>query len=132
MEKEKKTEKPKRKRRNDNKKKKKIINKDISIMTESMPPISAVKTLSLPKSTKKRKLLLASNDELDFFKERRVSRKKRLQKIEEIVPIEGGESCIKCLKNTVTYVMLQMRSADEGASTLYKCKSCLHSWKRNT
>lgn len=43
---------------------------------------------------------------------------------------ETAIKCQKCQKNTVIFREIQSRSADEGASVYYFCKSCLHRWTR--
>lgn len=41
-----------------------------------------------------------------------------------------GIKCKKCGENTVTFLEVQARSADEGASVYYSCSSCLSHWKQ--
>ena len=43
---------------------------------------------------------------------------------------ESGIKCRDCGKNTVTYLEVQTRSADEGASVFYSCTNCLAHWKQ--
>jgi DNA-directed RNA polymerase subunit M/transcription elongation factor TFIIS len=47
-------------------------------------------------------------------------------KVEE----KEGIKCKSCGKNTVTFLEVQSRSADEGASVLYSCTNCLARWKQ--
>ena len=41
---------------------------------------------------------------------------------------ESAITCRKCGKNTVIHREIQSRSADEGASVYYMCRSCYHRW----
>jgi DNA-directed RNA polymerase subunit M/transcription elongation factor TFIIS len=43
---------------------------------------------------------------------------------------ENGIKCKSCGKNTVTFLEVQARSADEGASVFYSCTNCLVHWKQ--
>jgi DNA-directed RNA polymerase subunit M/transcription elongation factor TFIIS len=43
---------------------------------------------------------------------------------------ESGIKCRICKKNTVVFLEVQTRSADEGASVFYSCTSCLTHWKQ--
>ena len=43
---------------------------------------------------------------------------------------ENGIKCKNCGKNTVTFLEVQTRSADEGASVFYSCTNCLVQWKQ--
>ena len=43
---------------------------------------------------------------------------------------EDGIKCKNCNKNTVTFMEIQSRSADEGASVFYSCTNCLAHWKQ--
>lgn len=43
---------------------------------------------------------------------------------------ENGIKCKNCGKNTVTFLEMQTRSADEGASVYYSCSNCLTHWKQ--
>lgn len=43
---------------------------------------------------------------------------------------ENGIKCKNCGKNTVTFLEIQSRSADEGASVFYSCTNCLAHWKQ--
>ncbi len=43
---------------------------------------------------------------------------------------ENGIKCRNCGKNTVTFLEVQSRSADEGASVFYSCTNCFTQWKQ--
>src|SRR5688572_30108913 len=43
---------------------------------------------------------------------------------------ENGIKCQSCGKNTVTFIEVQARSADEGASVFYSCSNCSAHWKQ--
>lgn len=43
---------------------------------------------------------------------------------------ENGIKCKNCGKNTVTFLEIQSRSADEGASVFYSCTNCHIHWKQ--
>lgn len=43
---------------------------------------------------------------------------------------ENGIKCKNCGKNTVTFLEIQSRSADEGASVFYSCTNCLLHWNQ--
>lgn len=49
---------------------------------------------------------------------------------EKIKREENGIKCKNCGKNTVTFLEIQSRSADEGASVFYSCTNCLLHWKQ--
>jgi DNA-directed RNA polymerase subunit M/transcription elongation factor TFIIS len=44
--------------------------------------------------------------------------------------VENGMKCKNCGKNTVTFIEVQTRSADEGASVFYSCTNCHAKWKQ--
>jgi DNA-directed RNA polymerase I subunit RPA12 len=44
--------------------------------------------------------------------------------------VDNGIKCKNCGKNTVTFLEMQTRSADEGASVFYSCSNCLTKWKQ--
>lgn len=44
---------------------------------------------------------------------------------------EIRETCEKCGGQEATYFEMQLRSADEGSTVFYTCKSCGHKWKTN-
>jgi DNA-directed RNA polymerase subunit M/transcription elongation factor TFIIS len=44
--------------------------------------------------------------------------------------MENGMKCKNCGKNTVTFLEVQTRSADEGASVFYSCTNCHIKWRQ--
>jgi len=42
------------------------------------------------------------------------------------------EECPKCENDVAYFEARQMRSADEGQTVFYECKSCGHKWSVNT
>lgn len=68
-----------------------------------------------------------------FFDESRKIHYQRISRLrgDTFIREMSDESCRKCKKKTVEYYTVQVRSADEGMTTFFKCWNCGHSWRVN-
>lgn len=60
----------------------------------------------------------------------RIRAEDRVRSSEEQLRAEttSAVQCKQCTKRSVFFQNIQLRRADEGMSTLYKCRSCGYSW----
>ena len=70
--------------------------------------------------------------ETDFFKEDRENEKKEEERLKgpnlDELP-DSEHQCTKCKSHKVLTTQEQIRSGDEGATTMYNCQNCSHSWR---
>lgn len=55
----------------------------------------------------------------------------KTQRIEVLVKNTDGVVCIRCKSDNINVIQKQLRSADEGATNIYKCLDCGYTWRRN-
>jgi DNA-directed RNA polymerase subunit M/transcription elongation factor TFIIS len=70
--------------------------------------------------------------ETDFFKEDRENEQKEEARLKgpDLNELPDSEhQCIKCKSRKVLTTQEQIRSGDEGATTIYNCQNCSHSWR---
>lgn len=70
--------------------------------------------------------------ETDFFKEDRENEQKEEARLKgpDLNELPDSEhQCIKCKSRKVLTTQEQIRSGDEGATTVYNCQNCSHSWR---
>ena len=73
------------------------------------------------------KKFIFSGDDKNAEKIKAVNKEKKIYSSNDIV-IEGVFTCIKCHKKRIIFKTLQIRSADEAATTWFKCTDCDTVW----
>lgn len=64
-----------------------------------------------------------------FWKKYR--KEKLVEEKQNLVVEEGIFTCSKCFSKRIHSEQIQIRSADEGATTFLKCTQCGHQWRNN-
>jgi len=78
------------------------------------------------------------NDPLEYFifendnlsREQEVERRRNYFKQEKVVNFGGAIKCSKCKGNNIDVYEKQTRSADEPATSYFRCNDCNNNWKQ--